>query len=179
MSKLGLTRGTVKLVPNDPRWLLEFNKERGNLENVFGEKILAIEHIGSTAILEIPAKPIIDINVGIESIDSISDFIEPLKKLGYEFMPERRFDDRQFFPKGPEELRTHHLNLVEIDSETAWLNPLLFRDYLNKNKTVRNEYRALKESLAMKFANDRMKYSEGKSEFIMKVLEVAKSDVTV
>jgi len=171
---LGVKRGTVTLSQYDPEWVVEFQKEKELLFQTFGDRTKAIEHIGSTAIPEIPAKPIIDMNVAVESIDDIDDFIEGLQKLGYEYIPERRYTDRQFFPKGPSECRTHHLNLVEMGSETAWENPLLFRDYLIEHEGVREEYKKLKEDLASQYADNREEYTERKSNFVRSVIEKAK-----
>lgn len=176
MSTLGLQRGTVRLEEFNPEWSNLFEQEKELLLKTFGDRILAIEHIGSTAIPELPAKPIIDINVAVPSLNDIDDFILKLQKLGYEYIPERRFSDRQFFPKGPSEKRTHHLNLVEITSETGWKNQLLFRDYLRNHDDVRNEYRKLKEELAEKYANNRDEYTERKSKFVLSVIEKAKAN---
>lgn len=167
---IGLKRGTVKLVPHDENWSTLFEKERQILSNKFGEKILAIEHIGSTAIPGLLAKPIIDMNVAVKDLDDIDDFVIGLQELGYEYIPERRYADRQFFPKGHPDNRTHHLNLVEIDSETAWMNQLFFRDYLTKHAKEREEYAKLKEELAEQFADQREEYTERKSDFIAYIL---------
>lgn len=170
MNNIGLPRGTVILQEYNPEWPVLFTQEKELLRNAFGKRILAIEHIGSTAIPGMPAKPIIDINVAIESLDDIDDFIEQLPKLGYEYMPNRRFADRQFFPKGPPKCRTHHLNLVEIDSPTAWRNQLLFRNYLRDNADARNEYAQLKRELADSYADNREAYTESKSDFIQQII---------
>lgn len=171
---LGVKRGTVMLVPHDPEWSKLFEQEKQLLVETFGTRIKAVTHIGSTAIPDIPAKPIIDMNVAVESIDDIDDFIQKLPELGYEYIPERRFSDRQFFPKGPAEERTHHLNLVEMTSETAWENTLLFRDYLREHEEEREAYRSLKEDLAAKYTNNRDEYTESKGAFIQTVLEKAR-----
>ncbi len=173
---LGVKRGTVVLLPYDRAWTLEFEKEKELLLQTFGNRIKAIEHICSTSIPGIPAKPIIDMNVAVDSIDDIDDFIIDLQNIGYEHMPERRYADRHFFPKGPSENRTHHLNLVEIDSETGWTNPLLFRNYLRKNPEATEEYRELKERLASKYADNREEYTRHKNDFIQSILKKAKTD---
>ncbi|MEJ0054010.1 MAG: GrpB family protein [bacterium] len=170
---LGVKRGTVVLVPHNPEWPPLFDKEKKLLLEAFGDRIKAIEHIGSTAIPGMPAKPIIDINVAVKSLDDIGDFIQILPGLGYEYIPERRFADRQFFPKGPPEYRTHHLNLVEITSKTGWMNALAFRNYLRKNSLAREEYRKLKESLADQYADNREEYTERKSAFVHEILKKA------
>ena len=177
MSSLGLRRGTVRLEEYNPEWADLFDQEKKLLRKTFGDKIIAIEHIGSTAIPGIPAKPIIDINAAIPSLDDTDDFVTKLQELGYEYIPERRFSDRQFFPKGPSEKRTHHLNLVEITSETGWKNQLLFRDYLRTHPDIRDEYVTLKRELAHKYADNRDDYTEQKSNFVIRIIEEAKTEI--
>ena len=174
---IGLKRGTVEVVTYDPNWVIEFNTEKKKLLKVFGDKIVAIEHIGSTSIPDMPAKPIIDINMAIQSLDDAKDFVKPLEKLGYQYMANRWFEDRYFFPKGPESFRTHHLNLVEKTSETAWLYPILFRNYLIKHHEAKQQYIKLKKGLAGKYKNDREKYTEAKSEFVSEILAKAKLEL--
>lgn len=99
-----------------------------------------------------------------------------MQELGYEYIPERRFSDRQFFPKGPSEKRTHHLNLVEITSETGWENQILFRDYLREHEDIRNGYSKLKKELAEKYTDNRDEYTERKSKFVIGIINKAKSD---
>jgi len=149
---LGLKRGTVRLEPYNPKWAEYFTQEKKLLEETFGDRILAIEHIGSTSIPNLIAKPIIDMIVGIESLEHIDDFVRVLQTLGYENMPNRWF---------------------EVDSQTAWKNQIFFRDYLRKNIDVRNEYEQLKISLAIENQYDRESYTESKKEFIMKINELA------
>lgn len=87
--------------------------------------------------------------VAVDNLSVYKQLIEPLTGLGYEFMPERVFADRVFFPKGPRENRTHHLSLVVKGSE-QWQNTIAFRDYLRNNSTTRSKYQALKSELAIK-----------------------------
>ena len=176
MSILGLQRGTVRLEEYNSEWSNFFEREKELLLKIFGNRIIAIEHIGRTAIPGLLAKPIIDINVAISSLDDIDDFIKKLQEIGYEYIPERRFSDRQFFPKGPSEKRTHHLNLVEIASETGWKNQLLFRDYLRKHVEVKNEYAKLKKELAEKYADNRDEYTERKSKFVIEIINRARGE---
>lgn len=170
---IGLERGTVQLQAYDPDWAAEFEQEKQRLLDVFGDKLIAIEHIGSTSVPGLSAKPIIDIIAAVNSFDELEDFIEPLQKLGYEYMPERMFSDRKFFPKGPHSNRTHHLNLVLKDDVDQWESPLLFRDYLRNHQEVRDEYAQLKSSLAEKYNGNREKYTKSKNDFIQKVLRIA------
>jgi len=170
---IGLERGAVQLKVYDPNWTVEFEKEKRSLLDVFGDKITAIEHIGSTSVPGLPAKPIIDIIAAIPTFDNAEDFIEPLQKLGYEYMPERMFEDRKFFPKGPRSNRTHHLNLVLKDDVDQWRSPLLFRNYLRTHVDRRNEYARLKSLLAEKYSNNREMYTKSKNYFIKRILSIA------
>lgn len=98
---IGLTRGTVKVVEYKPSWAVLFQEEKQHLQEVFGDKVHGIEHIGSTSVPGLAAKPIIDIIVAVYDLAVYKQFVEPLEKLGYEYMPDRVFEDRVFFPKGP------------------------------------------------------------------------------
>ncbi len=177
---LGLQRGTVKLLLYDAEWRVEFEREKQLLLQAFGNKIVAIEHIGSTALPGAYAKPIIDINVAIRSLDEAPEFINILEeRLGYTNIPNRRFDDRYFLPKGPEECRTHHLNLVEQQCDTAWLYPLLFRDYLAAHPADLAAYSVLKRELAEQYKHARDQYTEAKSDFVRKIIQKALVDRSI
>lgn len=167
---IGLPRGTVELLSYNPLWAEEFEKEKSALEAVFGSRLLAIEHIGSTSVPGLAAKPIIDMVAAVDSFDSLENFIEPLRVMGYEYMPDRMFADRKFFPKGPASNRTHHLNLVLIGNLEQWIQPIAFRDYLRTHEDARNRYAHLKLSLATKYADDRAAYTRAKSDFIQSIL---------
>jgi GrpB-like predicted nucleotidyltransferase (UPF0157 family) len=162
---IGLTRGTVQVLPYDPDWPRQFEIEKRRLQHALGNKIGAIEHIGSTSVPGLAAKPLIDMIVAVNSLDTYKELIEPLEKLGYEFMPERVFTDRVFFPKGSRENRTHHLSLVLRDSN-GWRRPLQVRDYLRSNPAAHRDYQKLKEELAQKYPSDRVSYTRAKQDFI-------------
>ncbi|MDD2655943.1 MAG: GrpB family protein [Patescibacteria group bacterium] len=171
---LGLKRGTVRLEKNHKEWKSLFEIEKQTLLDTLGNLILDIEHVGSTSIPEVPAKPIIDIRLAVSSIedDYLKQFIELLENLGYHYM--HKFPDRHFFAKGPEERRTHHISIVEYGSD-SWSDSLLFRDYLIKNEVEREEYTKLKDDLAKKFENDRPSYTREKEKFIENIIKKAKS----
>lgn len=170
---LGLKRGTVKLVNScHDEWARLFEAEKQLLLETFRNRTIAIEHVGSTAIPGVPAKPLIDMDIAVSSLDDeyIKEFVTPLEKLGYHYM--HKFPDRYFFAKGPEELRTHHLNLVELNND-EWRNSILFRDYMRRDKRACEEYATLKEKLAEQFSEDRASYTKAKEEFIQKIIELA------
>lgn len=169
----GLKRGTVEIRPYDPDWADEFQKEKSALQASLGAKIIAIEHIGSTSVPGLAAKPIIDMVVAVDSFDILQDCIAPLQALGYEYMPERMFQDRKFFPKGPRSNRTHHLNLVLKNDVEQWVKPQAFRDYLRSHEAEKIEYARLKQSLAEKYSHNRETYTKAKSDFIQSILRKA------
>lgn len=170
--QIGLKRGTVSIVAYQPAWAEAFEKEKQQLRDAVGDNVTDIEHIGSTSIPGLAAKPIIDIIAAVDSLSVYEQLIEPLTALGYEFMPERVFSDRVFFPKGPRENRTHHLSLAIKDSD-QWQKTIAFRDYLRNNATARNKYQALKTELATKYPNDRASYTKAKEQLIEQLLSEA------
>ena len=151
-------------------------KEKKMLQDALKDVIIDIQHVGSTAIPGLPAKPIIDIAVAVPHLSekAVEKYIEPLRKLGYEYMKEER-PREHLFVKGGEEKRTHYLHMVEFGDE-AWKNYLLFRDYLRTHKKAVDEYARLKLELAEQFPNDRGSYTSGKEKFIEEVLGKAKNN---
>ena len=168
---LGLKKGVVELFPHNELWHELFAGEKGRLQNSIGEMILAIEHIGSTSICGISAKPILDIAVGIEKYSDGEKCIKLLKDLGYEYRGEHGISGRHYFVKG--EPRTHHLHMVALNSD-FWRSHLLFRDYLRRNPAAAGEYDKLKKELSEKYQNDRDAYLGGKADFIEKILKIAR-----
>ena len=168
---IGLERGTVALKKYDPQWQTAFETEKSLLLSVFGDKLIAIEHIGSTSVPGLASKPIIDIVAAVKSFDNLGYFIENLQAIGYEYMPERMFENRKFFPKGSSAKRTHHLNLVIKDDPKQWIEIIAFRNYLRNNDVIRSRYQALKQDLAQKYSEDRNAYSAAKHNCIEKTLK--------
>ena len=168
---LGLQKGKVKIVPHTELWHQLFAEEEARLREAIGEQVVAIEHVGSTAICGLPAKPIIDIAAAVREAADAARCVRSLEDIGYEYRGEAGIAGRYYFVKG--EPRTHHLHMVEWGSE-FWMNHLLFRDYLRMHKGVAAEYGRLKTDLAMKYEEDREAYTEGKSRFIEDVLKRAR-----
>ena len=169
---IGLRRGTVNVVAYQPAWVTAYDKEKQRLQDALGGYISAIEHAGSTAVPGLAAKPIIDMIAAVDDLSVYKEVIRPLTALGYEYMPERVFAGRVFFPKGPRENRTHHLSLVVKNSE-GWTQPLLFRDYLRKNNAALNRYQTLKAKLATQYPDDRASYTKAKEQLIQEILNEA------
>ncbi len=172
---LGLKRGTVKVVPYNPNWQAEFATEKQNLLRAIGDYVSGLEHIGSTSVPGLAAKPIIDMIAAVDNLSVYKQLIDSLAKLGYEFMPERVFKDRIFFPKGLRENRTHHLNLV-IKGSKGWIEPILFRDYLINNQAAQTKYQNRKIQLAKQYPDDRVAYTKAKEQVISEILKKIERD---
>lgn len=167
---LGLPKGIVKLEPHTEQWHQLFAEEDERMRKVIGGYVVAIEHIGSTAICGISAKPIIDIAVSLEKIADGERCVKPLEGIGYEYRGEHGIAERFYFVKG--EPRTLHLHMVLEDSD-SWRGHLMFRDYLRENPAAAKEYDDLKLELARVHVNDRDAYLQGKSDFIENILKSA------
>lgn len=169
---IGLKRNTVKLVKYNPEWIELFNKEKILLRELLGQDAVSIEHIGSTAILDIMAKPVIDIALGID-FKKLNEIKSILENNNWIFRP--KFGDINkhiVFAKGNDEERTHYLHLMQYGSK-EWNERIIFRDYLNNNEKDRIEYEKLKIQAMNKFSDDRKNYTKEKDEFIQKIIDKA------
>ena len=155
----------IQIEPYDPAWPLAFRAERAVLEKVL-EPWLAgrIEHVGSTAVPGLPAKPVIDIMAPVADLESSRPAVAALEAIGYCYAPYKA-DVEHWLCKPSPEHRTHHLHLVPLDSR-HWQERLAFRDLLEANASLAGEYAALKYRLAAEHRNDRERYTEGKGPFI-------------
>jgi GrpB-like predicted nucleotidyltransferase (UPF0157 family) len=164
---IGLRRGTVTLVPHSEEWHQLFKEEADRIVDAAGDRSLRVEHIGSTAICGISAKPILDILVGTTEFETELPFQKDLEAIGYEYKGENGIPERHFFGKGNP--RTMHLNVVRFGG-SFWLSHLAFRDFLLINQDAAFEYERLKVHLATQFPNDREAYTTGKETFIKKII---------
>ena len=167
---LGLKRGEVVVAPYDPRWPQLFEEAAAELFDAVGPSLLAVHHVGSTAVPGLPAKPILDLLGSVSDFEGAVRMVPSLSALGYEFRPGEEIPGRHYFRRPPGgNLRTHHLSLAEPDS---WHHraALAFRDALRGDSDLASRYAALKEDLARRFPRDRPAYLEGKSDFIRAVL---------
>lgn len=160
----------IEIEDYNKRWSEAFEKERRSISQVLGALALDILHIGSTAVPGMAAKPIVDILVAVEHIDSGAECVSKLVEVGYRYVPQDEDPDRIFLYKGMP--RTHHVHIVRYGSPT-YHKHVAFRDYLMCHEEVRDKYRQLKKDLASRFRNDRKAYVEGKTIFIEKVTEEA------
>ena len=168
---IGLKRGSVKLVSHDRHWHAAFERERKRIIASVGAVVVDIQHIGSTAVPDIHAKPIIDMSAGVKRMGDIKKLIRPLSKLGYHFYKE--FGEQVLFAKGPDKKRTHYLHVMRYNG-AKWRSDMLFRDYLLAHPARAKAYATLKKKLARKYPNDRDKYTAGKHSFIEATLRSAR-----
>lgn len=167
---LGLKRGTVELEPHDKQWDEIAVQTIKTLKSILGDDVIDIQHIGSTAILTIKAKPIIDIAVGVTDFDKVMLHNEQLQKKGI-FYSGSDVECQLLYVMGDMEndTRTHHIHIVKWNG-TEWKNYIHFRDYLNANENMALMYQNLKEELESKYADDRAAYTRGKKDMIDNIL---------
>jgi GrpB-like predicted nucleotidyltransferase (UPF0157 family) len=164
----------VVLVPYDPAWPDLFERERRLLAEVFRDTDATIEHVGSTAIPGLGAKPVIDIMVGLPRLREAETRIQDLERLAYEYVPEYevRLPDRRYFRKTSKCVQTYHLHAVICDG-AFWYRLLIFRDHLRRHPDVAADYLALKGRLASEYGADRLGYAEAKDSFVAAVVAAA------
>jgi GrpB-like predicted nucleotidyltransferase (UPF0157 family) len=171
--RLGLRTGTLKLAPHDPAWAKAFLEEKARIEDALGDSIIAIEHIGSTAIPGMRAKPIIDMAIALENYEDGFDCVKPLEALGYEYRGEAGVPGRHYLRTAEENVKFHIHMFPESSRE--WADHILFRDYLRANPGEAARYDELKSALLKEFPEDRPRYTEGKAAFCGEIIEKARN----
>jgi len=167
-----------QIVDYKPQWKKEYEKESSRLISIIGGNLKSIHHIGSTAILNTMAKPEIDILVVIRNEKRIADHNLEIEKLGYQIRTDApqtpNFPHRFYYSKDIENVRTHKLHIC-LEGHPAIGSLLLFVKYLNENNEEAVNYANLKVDLAKKYNYGRniMKYIEGKTAFISRILAKA------
>jgi len=172
---IGLRRGTVKLLPYDYRWVELYKQEEKLLLSLIGRYVIDIQHVGSTSIEGLESKPILDIAVGVKSLNDVENFRNLLENAGYQYRGSAGVEGRVMFAKGGEDSRTHYLHIDAYGGE-LWKNHIYFRDYLRLNKKSVEEYSRLKKDLASKFKEDRNSYTSAKDDFINSTLKKAREE---
>ena len=167
---LGLERGITELLPHDNEWEAEAERIIRILHKAIPEA-RDIQHVGSTAIKSIDAKPIVDIAVALDDVRSAASHIDDLAEYGIIY---RGSDvpEQILFIIGAGNIRTHHIHIVKWHGE-AWNNYIAFRDYMNSHPGKAAEYEKLKKQLASSFPDNRRAYTAGKAGFIGKIIAEA------
>ena len=170
---IGLARGTVALELHNVHWELSANNLVEKIKDILKEDIIDAQHIGSTSILHIYAKPIIDIVVGVSDFEKIMKHNDELKEAGIIYRREDHPGQHLYVCGDLENnVHTHYVHVV-IWREKQWNNYINMRDYLNAHRDKAEEYSKLKLELAKEYSGDRIAYTEGKSKFIENILQEA------
>ena len=171
---LGLESGVVRLIPYTNEWARLFQEEKSHLLAAVVEYVLDIQHVGSTSMPGMIAKPIIDIAIAVKNFEEAKVCIKPIERLGYEYKGEFGIPRRHYFTKGNP--RTHHIHMNEISSRD-WSDQITFRNYLLQHQEIAKEYVELKLALAQRYPTDRQSYTDSKASFVKRVLQLAKSEL--
>jgi GrpB-like predicted nucleotidyltransferase (UPF0157 family) len=163
----------VIIVPYDVQWPIQYAAECDLIRGAMGSYLKAIEHIGSTAVPGLAAKPIIDILGGVYDLNDTPLFIPALQKIGYQYIPEYEIQlpERRYLNRVEIGQTVVHLHLTETTS-SFWQNHLKFRNLLIANPSLRDAYGELKIELASKFGNDRIGYTDAKTAFIKRAMSM-------
>jgi len=163
----------VIIVGYDPQWPILYEEEKRRILRAIGHKVLTIEHIGSTAVPGLGAKPIIDIMAGVHQAADAEECLPLLQSLGYNDVTLQPGNPEWYYclgkGKGHQEEHTYHLHLVKFMSE-HWEKHLLFRDFLRTHPEVAQQYYELKKELVAKHGANREAYTEAKTSFIESVV---------
>jgi 16S rRNA processing protein RimM len=159
-------RPAIEVVDYDPSWPQQFEAEAERIRSALGDIAARIDHVGSTAVPGLAAKPVVDLQMSVPDIDDRQAYAGPLTRLGYEHVPDPQMPDYPFFgwPAG-RLARTFHIHVCEAGSEHERRH-LGFRDRLRAEPTARAEYEALKRELALRHGNDIEAYNDEKGSFI-------------
>lgn len=170
---IGLKRGTVAVEPHRIEWEISAQQMIETLKNILKDDIVDAQHIGSTSIKSICAKPIVDIAVGVSSFDKIMSYNDTLTEHGIIYRREDHPGQHLYICGDLENnIQTHYIHVV-IWGQKAWNNYINMRDYLNCHEDKAKEYSKLKEILAKKFPEDRNSYTSSKSIFVEDILQSA------
>ncbi len=160
--------------PYDPQWPVMYEAARAEIEAAIGDDIVRIEHVGSTSVPGLAAKPTIDVLAGVRNWDEAKVTIAPMSESGWECAGEYGIPRRHYFRRRDERgFATHHLHMLEVGSP-RFDDHLSFRDHLRAHADVAAAYERLKHDLARRMPGDSDAYQQGKGPFIEGVLERAR-----
>ena len=167
----------VALSAHDPAWAQAFELERARLMALLPGVFLAIEHIGSTAVPGLVAKPVIDLMAAVESLHGVDALIDQLCENGYTTSHEfnATLADRKWLMRWRDGRRTHHLHIV-VRGGAPWHDRLAFRDALRRDHPLADRYATLKTELAVRHQADREAYTEAKADFVREAVESSRRD---
>ena len=163
--------GTLAVVAYDPRWPGAFAAEATRIRAALGEIARRVDHNGSTSVPGLAAKPVIDVMVGVTTLEASRPAIAVMTDAGYAYFPYRA-EVMHWFCKPSPAFRTHHVHLVPYGSR-LWRERLAFRDHLRRDSAAAAAYAQLKYRLAKQYEFDREAYTDAKEPFVRAILRVA------
>lgn len=170
---IGLESNTVELYPHLIEWEDNAIKTIRLIKNILGDICIDAQHVGSTAIYNISAKPIIDIAIAVNNLKDIHSYVNLLNQNGIIYRKIEQTGQLLFIMgNSNNNIKTHHIHVMKYDSQN-WIDYLNFRDYLNTFPNKAKEYNDLKIKLANKYFNNRKEYTLGKKELIEQLLKEA------
>jgi GrpB-like predicted nucleotidyltransferase (UPF0157 family) len=155
----------VRIVDYDPAWPEEAERELACVAEALGETVVRLDHVGSTSVPGLAAKPIVDLQVSVAALEPQAAYVEPLEAIGYLFVPFATTPEYHFFGKPAERPRTHHLHVCLAGSHEE-LRHLAVRDYLRTDREEAARYEAVKRESARLHPEDRVAYMKGKDAFV-------------
>lgn len=170
--KLGSTRDQVEVADSDSRWPLVFETLAAELRGALADLDVTVEHVGSTSVPGLAAKPVIDIAVGVRGDMAVDRIIQILEPLGYIYRRDEGASGGHLFIVDGEDQPGHRIAYIHVvtTDDPQWSRYLGFRDLLRGNPDVRAEYEQLKRRLATEFPDDRAGYTAAKESFIRSLL---------
>lgn len=171
--RVKVTGEPVTIAAYDPHWPERYREERRLVVEALGSEVV-VEHVGSTAVPGLAAKPVIDLVAGVRRLPLREEENVDLAERGYELRGEAGVPGRAFFRKFTSGVRTHHLHVTVFGGE-FWREHLSFRDYLRAHSGEADRYEKLKRDLAAAYRMDRERYTAGKSGLILEIMTRVKA----
>lgn len=156
----------VRIVDHDPGWAVRADEELHRIGDTLGSVVVRLEHIGSTAVPGLAAKPILDLQISVAAIEPRERYVGALERLGYLFAPAAASPGRHFFGRPPERPRSHHVHVCEVGSDDEFRH-LAVRDFLRAHGDVALTYAALKRAVVRRHPQDRLAYIAGKESYVI------------
>jgi GrpB-like predicted nucleotidyltransferase (UPF0157 family) len=155
----------IRIVEYDSEWPIAASQELSRIREAVGAAAVRLEHVGSTSVPGLAAKPILDLQLSVASIEPTAAYADPLEDLGYLFAPDPGSPDFHFFGKPAERPRSHHVHVCEAGSEHEFRH-LAVRDFLRTDSAEVARYAALKREIAPKHPQDRLAYIDAKEDYL-------------
>ncbi len=155
----------IRIVDYDTTWPTGAQAELRRLQAVLGHIAIRLEHVGSTSVPGLAAKPVLDLQLSVAAIDPRAAYVEPLERMGYLFVADPASPDYHFFGKPPQRPRSHHLHVCESGSAHEHRH-LAVRDFLRTHDGEATRYQTLKREVAARHPEDRLAYIDGKDAYL-------------